>query len=711
VLSQFHLGSSLTTSVQKRRAFWLVDSVTSRMRDRALLLHAQGIDVQFFSNSDSFLKELDSRRAGIIIVSDHDTLLATEKIFTLLMNTPEIQGAKMIYSCSSASYNLRMFAAGLGFRDIVPEDLDDRHWLHRIRFAVASKPIDFQQPAIQTSMHQISALSLPTRIIWIAKDTMRLECRARAPIGSSFVLSGALADAFGVNSVSLTVRSTTKSNLLYRFSDALICEWSVPNSAKERTTEILRNISAEDPGPRCRVFVAIQNPSLRRELLNQFDDPRFEISTALQKNSITNDPKFFSPDMVLIESTLCSFEDEQFSVMMQNLPEHTAVAIFGKLENFSSIRTKYAPRTILTMNSVPKDIRASALNRFMPIRQKIDDLALIGGSYIPSENPLSLGEISFSTRMTRIHPTAVTLGLPFPVANFALARIDCPYIRKSTGRNLIMKVTSVYRSSADQSLKHSYIAEGYLADASPEEQKLLAETIVTTQTDALKNFQPEIKQKQDISFYRIPIAVPPPPEKRAPQQATVPREDTSSNAERHAHVAAPVPVPAPLPVPIPVAAVAVTNDAVAKKIEHETSVAEPRAAELRAVSGEVFTSSRPAGQKQPFQDKDFVKMAQRFAEPAIDLEDAGRGDFRDEVGPIIEAASDIRDDFVQGLKEGVQSDIFKSIAAIFLTILGLVVGLWLIANHVAPAWERSGSQYSEGLKELAPRLRDKSKNP
>ena len=672
--------------------------VNARMRDRALLLHAQGIEVQFFSNSESFLKELDSKRAGIIIVSDHDTALATEKVLTMLLNTPEIQGAKMVYSCLSKNNELRMFAAGLGFRDIVPEDLDDKQWLHRIRFAVASKPIDFQQPAIQTSMHQISALSLPTRIVWIAKDTIRIECRARAPIGASFLLSGSLADAFGVSSISLTVRSTTRSNLLYRFSDALICEWSVPASAKERTANVLRTLSAEDPGPRCRIFVAVQNTSLRKELLTQFDDPRFEISTALQKNSIANDPKFFSPDMVLIESSLCSSKDDQFATMMKHLPEHTAVAIFGKPENFSFIRSKYAPRTIITMNSVQKDIRTSALNRFMPIRQKIDDLAFIGGSYIPSENHMSLGEISFSTRLTRIHPSAITLGLPFPVANFALARIDCPYIRRSTGRNLLMKVTNVYRSSADQSLKHSYIAEGYLADASPEEQNLLADTIVTTQADALRIFQPDNKQKQEVSFFRIPVAVPPPPSKR--ELPTTPLRQAKLETETYAAKPAPLTVP-PLP-----AAIAVATPVVAKRDENQTINQNAVVGSISAVAGDSLGGIR--NHNQTFQDKDYVKLAQKFAEPAFDLDDANRNDRKDEVGPMIETASEIKDDFVQGLMDGVQSDVFKSIVSIFLTILALVVGLWLIANHVAPAWEKSGSQYSEGLKELSPKLHRKS---
>src|SRR5690606_7668117 len=118
-------------------------------------------------------------------------------------------------------------------------------------------------------------------IVWIARNSLRVESRARAPVGASFVLSGALADACGVTGISLTVRSSSRSNLLYRFSDGLICDWSVPASAKERTTEVLRTLSAEDPGPRCRIFVAIQNANLRKELLTQFDDPRFEISTAL----------------------------------------------------------------------------------------------------------------------------------------------------------------------------------------------------------------------------------------------------------------------------------------------------------------------------------------------------------------------------------------------------------------------------------------------
>jgi hypothetical protein len=334
----------------------------------------------------------------------------------------------------------------------------------------------------------------------------------------------------------------------------------------------------------------------------------------------------------------------------------------------------------------------------MPIRQKIDDLAFIGGSYIPSENHMSLGEISFSTRLTRIHPTAITLGLPFPVANFALARIDCPYIRRSTGRNLLMKVTNVYRSSADQSLKHSYIAEGYLADASPEEQTLLADTIVTTQADALKIFQPDNKQKQEVSFFRIPVAVPPPPSKR--ELPTTPLRQAKLETETYAAKPAPVTVP-PLP-----ATIAVATPVVAKRDENQAINQNAVVGSISAVAGDSLGGIR--NPNQPFQDKDYVKLAQKFAEPAFDLDDANRNDRRDEIGPMIETASEIKDDFVQGLMDGVQSDVFKSIVSIFLTILALVVGLWLIANHVAPAWEKSGSQYSEGLKELSPKLHRKS---
>lgn len=632
-------------------------------------MHAQGIDVQFFTNLDSFLKELDVRRAGIIIVSDHEEPLATEKVLKTLMNTPEIQGAKMIYICSAANLDLRMFAAGLGFRDIIPDDLEDRQWLQRVRFASAGRPVDFRQPAVQTTMHQISNISLPGRVVWISPTLIRVECKAKPPTGATFNLSGPLADALGVSALKLTVQSSEKTNLLYRFSDALICRWSIPASSTERSAKVLNAVQSEDPGPRCRIFVAVKNSSLRREILSTFDDPRFEIATALQKNSIANDPRFFCPDMVLIESTLCSLENDQFTSMMMHLPEHTAVIIFGKVEKFSEIKAAYAPRTVLTTTTVPSDIVASTIKRFMPIRKKLEGMTELTASHLSTENPLSVAEVSFNANLIRIHPNAISLSLPFSVSNFALARIDCPYIRKSVGRNLMIKVTNVFRSMINSEMNHSYQIEGYLADTSVEEQRRLADSIFESQIESLKSFKSPDAERHEVSFYKIPVALPPPPKRPVQAIATV--------------------------------------------FATEAVAAMPENATMGKASGETYTAGiAPTNRPIPAPAKEFVKMAQRFAEPAIDLEDEGRFILRDEIAPMWEAAGDIRGDFVQGIRDGVQSDIFKSIVAIFLTILGLLTVLWVVANHIAPAWEKSGSQYSDRLKEFAPHLQQKQQeNP
>jgi hypothetical protein len=683
------LGQQLATAVQKRRAFWLVDIVSARLRDRALLLHDNGIEVQFFTNVDSFLRELDVKRAGIIVVSDYEEPASTEKVLSVLMNTPEIQGAKMIYICKAAQTDLRMLAAGLGFRDVIPEDLEDRQWLQRFRFATAARPAEYRQPAIQTSVHEISGVSLPARVVWISDTQIRVECRLRAPVGASFSFSGPLAQAFGVSSLSLTVKSTARSNLLYRFSDALICDWTISASHKERAGQVMKAIRTEDPGPRCRIFVAVQNSVLRREILSQFDDPRFEIATAMQKQSIASDPRFFSPDMVLIESSLCSLTDNSFVSMMDHLPEHTAVIIFGKIENFSALRARYSPRTVVMLTSVPRDITTSALNRFMPIRLKIEDVSASGGSYLATGNPMSIGEVSFSARLNRIHPSAIGLALPFPVANFALVRVDCPYIRKSTGRNMLMKVTRVYRNMADSTLSHAYQIDGYVADASPADQRRLADTIVATQTEALKIYQPDGGTRQEVSFYRIPVAVPPPPQRDEQQVQQVQQAPA-----------------APVRKPI-VPAVASIAEATESARQIAATIVDSNRSEQSAsmAVGSSYRSEAPVQKNTT--GKDFVRMAQRFAEPAIDLDDDDQFKLKEELAPMLEAAADIKDEFVQGIRDGVQSDIFKSIAAIFLTILSLVTVLWIVANHIAPAWEKSGMQYSERLKDFAPHLKQK----
>jgi hypothetical protein len=687
----------LATAVQKRRAFWLTGAVSETERDRALLLNEHGIAVQFFTSIDAFLRELDIRRAGIIIVSDHELPAVTRNVIHMLMNTPEIQGAKMIFNCSEGAHEIRMLAAGAGFRDIIPESLDDSHWLQRFRFATASRPAEFRQPPVQATMHMISALALPARIVWVSPGQIRLECRVRPPVGSTFSLSGPLADAFGVSALSLTVRSTERSNLLYRFSDALICDWSVPASSKPIAESVLNEIRREDTGPRCRVFVAIQNSGLRREVLSRFEDPRFEISSAIQKHSIAHDPRFFSPDLVLIEGSLCSLENEHFTSMMGHLPEHAAIVIFGKVANFSLLRAKYAPRTIILLNSVPRDITTSALNRFMPVRRKIEDLTRINGSYLASESPYSVAEVLFSARLNRIHPTAASLTLPFQVSNFALARVDSPFIRKSTGSSLLLKVTRVFRIPDGQTglisnlaeagdpeqrdMKFLWRTEGYLADAGRIEQTQLADAIIDLQRDALKPFLPAGRQtsaqqqQADVAFYRIPVVVPPPPSAQPVallDRAEAMEEQAEANIMRQ-----------------------VRN--------------QPMPAAERLAAGDTVSTSASSSASGPANDagREFVKMAHRFAEPAIDtMHGEDRINIRDEISPMLEAAGDLKDEFVQGIREGVRSDTFRSLTAIFVVILILVTVLWMVGTYIAPAWEKSGMQYSDRLKEFAPHLKN-----
>ena len=465
-------------STKRKKVYWLADHMTGDHRMKAVALGSFGYDVFFFTTTDAFVTEMQKERAGILVVSSHGDYDIIERSLMTILAMPETTGARLILALGPYNEDrkhddvarLQFLAAAGGFRDFIPLDTDIDTWVTRFRYATAGTAVRVNPPTGQVTTNELVGVHFPARITWIADEEIRIESRIMPPRGAKIQLTGPFAEALGESYVTIDVKETAKDHLTYRFSDAITGKWSTPRMDIEKRERLFRLLENNQTGPRARIFVAARDSALRNEILSQFEDPRFEVSSALQKNSIVNEPKFFSPDLVMIEHTLCIKEErERFEQMLDNLSDQTHVVVIGHDREIDEIKRRFPLKKITRLGRMPRNFEQSIIRRYVPAsvrRLDTPEYAI----HLPPDSIFSLAEAGMSGRLKQLHPKQVQLALPHKVGNFALARLDAPFIRKRLGRNVYLKIQRTFQNahpSADSFLHH---VGGSLTDLSKSER-------------------------------------------------------------------------------------------------------------------------------------------------------------------------------------------------------------------------------------------------
>ena len=438
------------------------------------ILDSKGYDVHFFTTTDQLLSALHEKRASTIIISTLENDVNTPIDLSRLLGLNELNGVRMILSLDSHDEKAKHLAACANFRDIIPLDLAEVEWAQRFVYATAGRPLQFIQPTGQISLNNISAAYLPARITWISNERIRIECKVRPPIGATLILSGQFAKDLDVPSMTLQVERVLHQHLIYRFSDAIIARWNVPSNLKAQALRKLERLRAAAPQSRHRVFVAMQSAKMRTQILNYLDDPNFEVTAALQKQSIITEPVYFTPDVVIFEDLLFRDDDgARFTKMVKNLQPGTPIIIIGQRVNLDRLRKDYRGHRFIGFPKVPSALLNILRTKVLSgnTASELDANAV----QITKDQPYSVAEVSFPARLTKIHPLSGSISLPYQIGNFALLRLESPLIKKVLGRTPYFKCTSTYRDLKPESGQFIHIVDGYLADVDKQERGLIGQ--------------------------------------------------------------------------------------------------------------------------------------------------------------------------------------------------------------------------------------------
>ncbi len=471
---------------KKRRVYWLCDNPEQQHRDKALALNSQGFDVKFFINSETLFAELRQHRAGIFVIGDEGPVNSVRGQIRLFSNHPEVQGARLILSLSQANYYTEMLASCGAFRDIIPLTLDVDNWVQRFSYATGGRAMKWPEPTPQVALNAISAVSMPARIVWASQDLLRIESRIRPQPGSVLQITGAFPAAMGLKSLSVTVMENLRTNLRFRFSDALIASWSVPSAQQSQASQVYKQILASDQGPLPRIFLAVQTSSLRSQVLSDLGAAPFDITTALQKQSIIDEPRYFGPNLVMIEDVLCIGDNRgRFVDMLAILAPGVPVVVLGTRIKHAEAQGLDSTRPIHVLARPPANLSQTVMRRYLGDLHQDTTEPDTKVAHIPAEHELSYCQIHMPARMTQLHPSMATLSIPHEVGPFGMCRIENPIVKQAIGRNPFAKVLQVTPQDYGKEPTFSHSIKCIFSDISESDVKLLGKGLIDIVSEKL----------------------------------------------------------------------------------------------------------------------------------------------------------------------------------------------------------------------------------
>lgn len=453
-----------------REIYWICKQPSEMVRSKIQILQKYQIKTRLLPDFQTLVRAYAETRLSTVIVGDEgadDSLISNMQ---KLSNHPEFAGVRLILSISSSNPLLADYAANLGFRDIIAVDLAEEQWLRRYVFASSGKPTDLKDPHPLISARSLAAVRVPARVSWMTEKELWLETRLNPPVGTTLALGGGIADFLGVKQIGIKVKEYHKTNLHFRYSEAMLCAWDIPKSMQDRKSVLKEFFKAQKFTPPYRFYAIIRNHDLRKSIVKGLSPARFEVTVALNKNNMIHEPRFITPDAVLIEDRLCiGAYQENFLSMAQTLDPSTPIFVLGngvvpELANHRMIRVGVLPLNMETYFEkelgAPKQIRSG----MMPIAKS---------------HPLSFAQIIMSGRLSQVHPEGLEVALAYPLGRFGIFTVESPLFQQTVGHPVHCKVVRNHESRHGSGWKeYPHHAQAIIVDLLGNERKTLGARLV-----------------------------------------------------------------------------------------------------------------------------------------------------------------------------------------------------------------------------------------
>lgn len=501
-----------------REIYWLSTAANAALQDKIDILKKLKVEVKVLPDFPTLARTYPAARLNTIVIDDSIIDSKASDQLGRLISHPEYAGVRFILSITQEPDAVVRKAISLGFRDVIPLDLSTDLWVRRYSFASSGQAADMAEPHPQITLRNTASLHVPARIAWMNSKDLWLESRLTPPVGTQLKLGGGVAEYLGVNQLTLKVLAHHNTLLNFRYSDALLCSWDVAladQSRKGLLQEFFQQLPIVAP---LRIYSIIRSPELRKDLIRRLDAQRFQISIALNKTNMIHEPRFISPDVIIIEDRMTVAGNRaSFKEMLDNLVTDIPILVVGP----NAMEDKYSDISrsvrILRSYKLPANLDEYLIEQAGKTEQTQASV-----TYIPKSHAISFAHIEIGARITRLHPDAAQFAISYPLGRFGICGVEAPLVQNTLGRKVHFKVTECQSHSQASLSEFPYKIDGIFVDIRQRERRQLRDFMIDFYNKKLD---------ESLGPKKKPVAAPAP---SVPTELSPAQEDEARTEEQPA---------------------------------------------------------------------------------------------------------------------------------------------------------------------------------
>jgi hypothetical protein len=243
----------------------------------------------------------------------------------------------------------------------------------------------------------------------------------------------------------------------------------------EQASKIIQQLLSNKPDPKLRAFLAISRPAIRTTLAKGLNRERFFVRAGLQKSNLSHEVSYFSPSVIFFDDKLLeAINPSEIEAILAKASPIVPIVIFGT--EFDKFKTLFVDRKVFFESSVQQSHLQNAESRYEIPADLPNDRPEFEMCTIPPDHPWSKVDVHTPARLKGISPSGGHFLSPFSIGDYALAKIESPFLRRVLGRDPIIKIKSTSNYDADAMFGHENAF--HLSDITAQEESRLSTALI-----------------------------------------------------------------------------------------------------------------------------------------------------------------------------------------------------------------------------------------
>ena len=260
--------------------YWLAMSPGPKTDEKLLLLKENRYKVIRSDSKREFQESfaVSPSENTVIIISEEIYTPVTAQTIQQLFQDPAYDGARLIYCFGNFDNNASLKAVECGAKDIIPLGTSNLRWLNKFRFSAGTQSAKFPAAEYGVALKEKAKLELPSRMVWRNQNFVCINTNFCPEVGDTIKIRNRHHKQIDLERFNFRVVKTFSNYLVYRYTNAIICEWiGKDDQATEEKKRYIARLKETFTLYDKNIYLGIYSKKIRRRLINKFDKERYHV--------------------------------------------------------------------------------------------------------------------------------------------------------------------------------------------------------------------------------------------------------------------------------------------------------------------------------------------------------------------------------------------------------------------------------------------------